>query len=184
MARPSTIPGPKKANPASLYRIAVPGGSATFWKKEELPPRKSREVNILSTILAPTFKKIAAIDMASAEAEQSEASAEIGSQIIGDSGLTLDEGLSLTSRLDREETRLLFELNDVVAWAYLKDWTVKVGSERRPLPETAEDFLDLPTPLYEAISKHAAKLYNLKTDDKFSVDAVEDPNSPTGASGA
>lgn len=181
-----------------MYKTPIPGGSASWFKKSEVPVIRQRELDILGTRLAPVFKKIAMSDMADsmtksppeATVVDPDAPIALGDVVIGDSGVTLDEALELTGMLTDSEVRMLYRLNDVSVWAYLKDWNLTVdgkkGSAPRPLPADPDEVLLLEPKLYDVLQKHAGKLYNLKDPaNAFEVDpGVEDPASPTGDSGA
>jgi len=197
--KPSTSTTNKTKQPP-LYRTPIPGGSATWFKKSELPVIRQRELDIIGTRLAPVFKKIALTDMA-ASLVKSPAAATVavetapatesdsvydGSAIIGDSGITLDEAMELSGVLTDEDARLLYRLNDLCIWAYLKDWTLKKDGQPRPLPTDVDEVLELEPKLYDALQKHAAKLYNMQDPGSaFEVDpGVENPASPTGDSDA
>jgi len=89
-----------------------------------------------------------------------------------------DEDYTLT----REETSQMLAINELAVVLFLKSWTLtnEDGTPRK-LPESEDDVLDLERPLYDALTKDAAKLFVAIADNPFSVDAVEDENSPTVA---
>lgn len=192
----------KKPNPSTtqstktlpMFKTPIPGGSANWYKPAEVPVRRQRELDIIGTRLAPVYKRIAQSDSAAAlHRSPAEAtivadtpSEDIGDEIIGDSGLTLNEALELTDLLTDEEVRLLWHQNDVAAWAFLKSWTLKKNGEPVPLPADPDEILDLAPALHKALTEHAAKLYNFRdAAASFEVDpGVEDPDSPTGDSDA
>jgi len=158
--------------------IKIPGGSATFYLEKDLPPRRERVLEILQAQLNP--RKLKALrDAARILDEDGE---------VGDESPVLD-GPDAT--LDAHEAELLFSLGETTAWAYLKSWTLQMqqgdATVPRPLPAAPDDFLDLPKPIYEALTAHGAKLSAAslsKSQDKkdgFTIDSVEDPDSPTTA---
>lgn len=153
--------------------ISIPGGKATFYRRKDLPPRRERELTILFAQLNP--HKMRAVQKAQTVTVPGGSST---SDVLDGPDIALSE----------REARLLEQVSDVGAWAYLKSWTLRISdaeagtSVPRPLPATPDDILDLPRGLYDAITRHAAKLVAAEmVDDDFTVDAVEDDQSPTGA---
>ena len=158
-------PAPK---PEDLTRCPIPGGSATWYKDEELSPRRSREMDIYEVTLMPKLRQLM-----------------VAQKIIGPDGTVEaeDEGLNgIPVGISLDESRQLFAMNDTAAWAYLKGWTLKRNGEPAPLPESPEALLDLPKKLYEALIQHAAKITKsrITKTDGFSVDSYEDEDSPSG----
>lgn len=163
MATPKT---PVKSE--DLTRSVIPGGTATWYKDEELSPRRSREMDIYEVTLMPKLRQLM-----------------VAQKIIGPDGETLEEdnGLGgLPVGITLEESRQLFEMNDTAAWAYLKGWSLKRNGEAVPLPESPSALLDLNKKLYEALIQHAAKITKARITkvDGFSVDSYEDEDSPSG----
>ena len=166
MATPKNAPAPK---PEDLTRSVIPGGTATWFKADELSPRRSREMDIYEVTLMPKLRQLM-----------------VAQKIIGPDGETLaeDNGLGgLPVGLSLDESRMLFDMNDTAAWAYLKSWSLKRNGQPAPLPETPADLLDLNAKLYQALIEHAAKItkQRLVTPGfELSDEAVEDDNSPSG----
>jgi hypothetical protein len=157
--------------------IKIPGGTATFCKKSELSPRKERELDVLFSQISP--RKIKAIQHAHAVIIEGEKTGQdVSDQLTGDDTV-----------LTEEEARLMFRAAEVGSWAYLKSWSLKVTeiqgessiSNPRPLPENPDAFLDLPSPIYKAITDHVAKIIAQDIDEGFSVASAGNPDSPTGA---
>lgn len=160
----TTTTSTKTQNPYDV--LLIPGVRAKFHRTSELSPRASRELDILTTYLMPKLKALYAAETVFIEGE-----------VVDESSIltALPVGLSI------EETRQLFELNDLAAFTYLKSWTLRRGGEIAPLPKTASELQDLPTPLYNALLAAAAKIKTDADASDFSIDAVENPTSPTGA---
>ena len=155
MASKKTTPGPKTED---LTRSVLPtGGSVQWWKRSELTPRKERPMSILNAHLMPKYKQ--AVDATGKNPD------DLG---------PLDVGLS------REDLDEVYELQELTVLAYLKSWTLK----DIPLPQNRDELLEIPLPIYDALIEHASKIQAVNLSDAFSVDAVEDPESPTGDSAA
>ena len=144
--------------------------SAKFYRHSELSPRRSRELDVYEVHLMPKLRELA-----------------IAQRIIGPDGAVLagqDQVDIIPVGLSLDESRAMFEMTDTAAWVYLKSWTLRgVDGLALPLPPTVDDLLDLPRNIYEALIQHAAKITadQMTKPAPFSVDAVEDTDSPTGA---
>jgi len=156
--------------------ISIPGGKATFLTDAEIPPRRERELDVLYAQL--NLRKIKAIRDAS--------------KVLKEDGSVADENAALTgpdTTLTEDEARLMFKAAEVTAWAYLKSWTLQITtttdegsmSVPRPVPAEPDDYLDLPKPIYKALTDHAAKIVAQNLKDEFSAAAAGDPESPTEA---
>ena len=151
-------------------RCALPARNlATFWKESELSPRRRRELEVYEMVLMPKLRELA-----------------LAQQITGPDGTVLadDESLGgIPTGLTLEESRQIFEMADTAAWVYLKSWTLKTrDGGPLPLPLTVDELLDLPPGIYLPLIKHGQAIIKnaMMKGDGFSVDSVEDPNSPTG----
>ena len=94
---------------------------------------------------------------------------QIGQALAG--GATLD---SLS--LDEREYLILLRMNEATLFALLESWTI--GD---PMPQSADDVGDMNCVVYEALMAEASRI-NMAADDGFTLAAVKDPESPTGAS--
>lgn len=157
--------------------IKIPGGSATFYTDADLPPRRERALELLQTQLNP--RKLKRVIEAS--------------RVLDEDGEVSDDSPLLDGPdavLDEHEATLLLSLGETTAWAYLKSWTLQITtttgetstSVPRPLPQSPDEFLDLPKPLFKALTDHGAKLSarNIQKDG-FGVDSAGDESSPTTA---
>ena len=82
----------------------------------------------------------------------------------------------------KQEAADLLSINELAVVCFLREWTLKNDmGEPIPVPATIDDVLDFERPLYDALVAHAAKLLADVAVDGFSVDSVEDENSPTVA---
>lgn len=140
-------------------------GTVAFWfKVDELSPRRSREMDVYEVTLMPKLRQLM-----------------VAQKIIGPDGETLaeDNGLGgLPVGLSLDESRMLFDMNDTAAWAYLKSWSLP-----DPLPESPAALLDLHPTLYQALIGHAAKItkQRLVTPGfELSDESVENDDSPSG----
>lgn len=146
------------ADPIPLH-IPLPGGGvARFYAPAELPPRRSREIEVLSTVLMP---KMQAIEFAS--------QVSVDGQVADVSDLLAGAPVTLT----RAEARDLAELADTAGWAYLRELRDTAG-QQLPLPVDPDAMLDLPPAHYRAIVNHAGKLLMSGDDGEFTVDALPD----------
>lgn len=123
----------------------IPGGMARWYAPGELTPRRSREYELIAAEMQPLVEK--AIEARVITVEDGEVREFAG-----------DTGPAVT--LTRHELRAFMELTDAATWAHLKDWTLD-----RPLPADMDELLDLPRPLYEALTQHGAKLLAAKGAD-------------------
>lgn len=144
---------------------AIPGGMAKWFAPGELTPRRSREYELIAAEMAPLIQKTVDARTIRTDDGQTWAFEDFGGPDIG---------------LSRKELRAFLELTEAATWAHLKEWTLD-----RPLPADADELLDLPRPLYEALTQHGSKLL-AATRPGFGVDALtaddladEDPDLPT-----
>jgi len=149
--------------------IEIPGGTAELFDDAELTPRRQRPVQELALQVGSLMDRIAQANKVTTSDGDGDVQPTLGG---------VDVEIS-----DRQAEQLA-RLGDLVSFMYLKSWTLDA-----PLPATADDLLDLPLPVYNAISKAAAKSYN-GTDGgavsggfEASDATLEDETSPTGASG-
>lgn len=166
--KPTTRPAPSKPGSDGVpLTLNLPGGGqATFYAEHELTPRRTRALEVKITALSSLLDRLANARKVTA----------------GDGTVDVSDVLpGAVVEVTEEQAGQLSELNDLAAFAYLKDWTLD-----RDLPASPDDLLDLPILIYRALVEHAAKLLVAKrnSDGGFTVDSVEDPTSPTGASAA
>jgi hypothetical protein len=155
-----------------LTQCKIPGGIARFYTPKELSNRRRRLLGAYEISLMPKMQELAAAQ-----------------KIIGPKGevLASDSKLrGLPVGITVADSKDLIEMNDAAGWAYLKSWSVKSKGEALPLPVDVDDFIDnYPGDIVDAIVAHAAKIVaeNFKADvaRKFTVDGVEDEESPSGA---
>lgn len=151
--------------------IEIPGGTAELFDDSELTPRRQRPVQELALQVGSLMDRIA------------------NARRVSTSDGTTDERPSLTGLEDVEisdrQAYQLSRLQDLVTFMYLKSWSLP-----EPLPADADALLDLPTPVFDALSKAAAQSYNgtgpaASASAGFEVSdaTLEDEASPTGASG-
>ena len=158
--------------------VKLPGGQAFMFSRDDLPPRKERELRVaLGTLnMAKVRRLTAAQRILDEQGEVLDLSADLpGDDIV----LTADEG------------RQWLELNDIAGWAFLKSWTLTdthINGETttltpRPLPSTPDEFLDLPRNVYDPLMQAAGDLLAdfMQQQDDFTVDGgAGDDDSPTG----
>jgi len=167
MAAPRKTSSKPKPTTEDIYDVLlVPGVRVKFYRASEISPRKSREMDILRTYLLPKLRALYEAQYVLVAGEEIDESILLGGLPVG---------------LSMDETRQLFELNDITAFAHLKSWTLRRGGEIAPLPKTIDELQDLPKDVYEALLTASAKIAAKRIENDFSVDAVEDPDSPTGA---
>jgi hypothetical protein len=152
--------------------VKIPGGEATLINSPgELSPRRRRPIEILSSRIG---RKLEAIQNASRLLCE-------GDVVIDQSDETLEDGSPKFTGGDVEvserELGLVMRLNDTIAFSLLKSWTIP-----HRFPESADEFLDCPPDVFDALREHAARI-NAELQsrgDGFTVDSVEDKGSPTG----
>jgi hypothetical protein len=143
--------------------IEIPGGTATLLTNKEMTPRRRRPLDQAEIQHMPLFAKIR-------EARK----------VVGPNGeVEQHDGLwgpdlILTDR----DVELLTSLNDKKIIARLESWTIDL-----PLPTTTDELLDIPAPVYDALSNGIVKAEALTVNPFVpSEETLEDPESPTGAS--
>lgn len=158
--------------------VKLPGGQASMYTRDDLPPRKERELRIA----------LAQVDWGKASRLAN------ASRVVDEGGETLDQSDVLTGAdviFTEEEARRWAAVDDIAAWAFLKSWTLtdaRINGETttltpRPLPIDPDAFLDLPRNIYRPLVDASALLLAdyMEHQDAFSIDGgVEDPDSPTG----
>jgi hypothetical protein len=147
------------------HTIEIPGGTAEMYDAGELTPRRMRPVQELALQLGNLLGRLAEARNISGAAEATDGAA------LGLTGPDVE--------IDARQAKLLATFSDLVTFMWLKSWSLS-----EPLPATADDLLDLPSDVYDALSKEAAKLQATPAADKFELgDATaHDTDSPTGAS--
>jgi hypothetical protein len=157
----------KQGGDAVPLVIPIPGGQAKFYEPAKLTPRRTRELEIIGAEILPRMAEVANAAKVSADGVVPDVSDILSGPDV---------------RLTRDELRSFMEFNEAAAWAFLESWTIDL-----PLPATPDDLQDLPRELYEAITRHAAKL-TVATKLDFSVDSLPDdpedeadPDLPTSA---
>jgi hypothetical protein len=154
--------------------VQIPGGEAELLdNRAELTPRRRREIELIA---ARVGRKV--------EAAQTARRILCEGDLIVDNTETLDDDgkpafTGADVELSESELRLLGRLNDAIAWALLKSWTLEI-----PLPKDPDELLDIPGDVYDVLRQKAAEVNAALGDGGFTVDAVEDRTSPTGDSGA
>jgi hypothetical protein len=139
----------------------IPGGQASWHRENEVPIWKDREISVIQIQL-------------DRQRLNRMIRAEVMDPETGD--IIESDGTPLT--LTEKEARLLFSLDEYAIWAYLKSWTLD-----RPLPATVDEIMLLDRPLFDALSRHAQKLFAERnvSIESFSADGAGDEDSPTVA---
>lgn len=148
--------------------IEIPGGTAELYDDAELTPRRQRPVQELALQVGGLMERIANANRVHTSDGEGE-----------------DTNMSLPGpdvEISDRQAAQLSRLQDLVTFMYLKSWTLD-----QPLPATADDLLDLPSPVYKALSVAAAKVYNGTAESSgsgFEINdaTADDDTSPTGAS--
>lgn len=145
------------------YTITIPGGSAELFEKHELTPRRQKPVKSLIYRADELMNKMANVRTVVSP------SGEV------DENPDLPEGVLV---LSAEEADMLLDIEYASAWATLKSWTIDL-----PLPRSVDEFMDVPSPIADAIAAGAKRIKGAVTDDFEPTEAsLENPDSPTGAS--
>ncbi len=160
------IPAPEPTFEELLTLDLPGGGTATFRRPSEIPARTGRPLQIMQTFLQPKLR-------AAQRAARITIEGEVASDDAKLDGAKFD-GADVS--LSYEETDQVTRLTELGVIAYLKSWTLA-----RPLPTTVDMLLNENMPIYNALSERVAKLMSTE-DDEFSIDNIENPDSPTGGS--
>jgi hypothetical protein len=150
--------------------VQIPGGQAELLNtRAELTPRKRREIEVIA---ARVGRKV--------EAAQNARRITCEGDLIVDNTEALDDDgkpkfTGPDVELSERELRLLGRLNDAIAWALLKSWTLEI-----PLPADPDELLDIPGDVYDVLRQQAGEINASIGDGGFTVDAVEDRQAPTG----
>lgn len=145
------------------HTIEIPGGSAEFYDAGELTPRRQRPVQELALQLGGLLERIRNARNVTGAAESNDSLGLTGPDV----------------EINEKQASQLALFADLVTFMWLKSWTLEL-----PFPTSADDLLDLPGALYEALQKEAGRLQNAPASEQFELgDATaHDPESPTGAS--
>ena len=173
--------GPKTPVTKLPTRVPLPGGQhALMYTKDDVPPRKERELRIaLATI---NWGKAARLANAAT--------------IVDENGNVLDDNPTFNGDaavFSEAEARQWSGLDEIAAWVFLKSWSLSTAHisgavttlEPVPLPEDPDDVLDLERNIYDPIIDASTKILNdyMVAKDYFTVDAgAEVDDSPTGPS--
>lgn len=148
----------------------IPGGTVSFRDKDELTVAGSRAI-ALATRKLPRR----ALEAAEAQPDGAEEGALVDEQEDEETDI-----VGFPIDLSDEDVEATWAYNDTLVVAYLAEWSLA-----RPLPRSRDDLGLLPSPIYaalnQAIAAHVAPAKAASAVDGFSVDAVEDADSPTGA---
>lgn len=158
MSNRRQIPAPAaQAGPLLVLDLPDGAGRARFYAQKELTPRRTRQLDILTGHMGPLMARVAlAVSVANGTAV--------------DTRDLPGEPLELT----RQQAADFAELNDVAAWTYLKSIVNEDDKVIFNDKSTIDDVLDLPTPVYDAIVKHAGALLAAGRMAGFTVDSLPD----------
>lgn len=156
--KPTKRPAPDKPSAPALSINLPGGGRAVFYAQSELTPRRTRDLDVQLTHLGPRMQELAAAREVTAPDGTTDESEHL-------------PGAPVT--ISEEEATKFAAVNDLAAWVYLKELRDKNG-RRMPLPETVDDVLDLPLPVYRAVVAHAGQLVAASLGDEFSSAALDD----------
>lgn len=153
-------------------KINLPGGHHAMLISEgtEWTPRRRRPLELIAARVGHLMPALQAAGRILCDGDVIEDRTgqknEAGEPLFPGPDLDLTERqLALTSRL-----------NDAVAWGMLLFWSLE-----QPIPESPEAMLDeCPADVYDTLRAEAAKRVLSDPAAGFSVDAIEDPASPTG----
>jgi hypothetical protein len=140
---------------------SIPGGKATWYRENEVPIWKDREISVIQIQL-----------------DRQKLNRLVRAEVMDPETGDIIEADGTALQLSETEARLLFSLDEYTIWAYLKSWTLDF-----PLPTTVDEIMHLDRPLFDALSKHASKLFAERnvSIDAFGPDGAGDEESPTGA---
>lgn len=156
--------------PEDLYTLELPRGHrASFYRIHEITAGRARPFQVMMAHMNPILR-------AAVRARQVLVD---GHEAVKDEEF---DGADLS--LSLEDTEKLFRLNDLALVTFLKSWTLRTSDGPIPLPSSADELLELPIPpdTFAVLEERASKLVFEADDGGFTVDSVEDPDSPTGGS--
>lgn len=154
-----------------MSTIEIKGGKATLSEDPSaLTARKRRPVELLQ---AQMGRKLHLITKATR--------LFVDGEVVEDRSEVEEDGKKVYDGGDFHITELEFEklsrYSDALAWALLESWTLD-----QELPASPAELLDLPVGIFDPIRNEAARIFaGTPAKDDFSVAAVEDTASPTGA---
>lgn len=155
-----------------MITVQIPGGEAVLCdSSSELSPRRRRPIEIIA---ARVGKKVEAASVAARIVCDGDVIQDNSEVLLEDGSPAFKGGdVEVTER----ELELFMRLNDAMAWAVLKSWTLDLE-----VPETVADFMEIPVDVYDVIREKAAEINAKLTVESggFTPDGVEDPESPTG----
>lgn len=127
----------------------IPGGKATWFTRNSMPPRRERMMQTEILPLRHLMENVKNPDYP----------------------------------ITTEEATKLLAVNELAVAVYLKSWTLTDGvGNPLPVPTTPDEVLDIEDPeLYQTLISQAADFLGNSADTGFSVESVEDANSPTVA---
>lgn len=150
-----------------MSTIELPGGgTAEFRAYTAMTPRQKRRIKPYALALATRLEVIGKAATVTVD----------GRQVLSSEKLS---GPSVT--MDLREAELFTDMQDETTLSLLVGWTLP-----NPLPRTVDELLDVDDTtgrlgLYDALSAESGRLAGQAIANSFSVEAIEDPASPTGA---
>lgn len=150
--------------------VEIPGGTAVLRDPSEVTARHSRPYRKI--VLSLGLGRFA--EIIEADTVRAVMSADIENDAAAIAKLS-DE-----MNLTEDEAEKLERLSDALIVKWLASWSLP-----QPIPTTIDEVLDMPDKLRDALAGHIGKAEaaNMEEESRFNVGpAVEDPDSPTGAS--
>ena len=147
--------------------IPIPGGTATLRDTADILVAGRRAVQVtLGRLSRPAVRAI----LTAGAVADTDPELQATAQALADEAM---------KELDDEEYGRILALPDATIYALLESWTID-----RPLPGNPAAVAQLPVGIYDAIYEAIQQRQVEVVDDadEFSVAAVENPESPTGAS--
>lgn len=157
-----------REKPVDLYTLQLPRGHrATFYRMNEISAGRARPFQVMLAHMSPILKQAVRASKVTVDGEVAAEDAEFpGAEV----------ALSL------EDTDKMFRLSDLALVAFLKSWTLRDEEGPIALPQSVEELLELPLDTLGVLEERASKLVFEADDSGFTVDSVEDPDSPIGDS--
>lgn len=159
--------------------VKIPGGTAFLRDPRTLTVRQKRPMQIIVAQLGSTrFQEIC-----TAQAIMPPPSANLDAMQWQEAIDASENALQVLQLTDRE-FELLFRMTDAAIYGILKSWTlVDDAGEPVPLPRNVDEVGDMDGTLQEILALHTASMQaEYIARHGFDLDAIEDPESPTGAS--
>lgn len=144
-----------------MHTITVPGGTATFYDRGEVTPRRLRPMQEAALQIGSLMSTLATATS------------------IGDADNRPELPGPAVPDMTEHQAHVVAGVQDLATFAYLHSWDL---DPPREYPSSADGLQDLPMDLYNALAAEGAKLSTAESGFLVGPGTVGDLKSPTGAS--